>query len=93
MVTINLGLKGDVPQCRAWIERVEPTQQAENEIVVLPDSQSGEIQQAFTSLVRQIRFRVFCDKGWGHAGKHKFQTGYDVFDGRKKHDHKKKNGG
>ncbi len=82
-VDIRVGLK-DVPECRAWLERVEPTTQAVNVVKVVRDSPVGEIQEAFSGLTRQIRYRVFCQKGWGHGGKHKFQVGYDIIEGRKK---------
>ncbi len=59
-------------------------------VTVLPDSPAGEIQEAFSGLARQIRYRVFCDKFANHSGKHRFQVGYDIIQGRKKLE--KKNG-
>ena len=93
MVSFRIGLDKNLfpPYCRAWLERVEPTQQAANKVVVLPDSPAGEFQEAFGGMMRQIRYRVFCTKFASHDGQHRFQVGYDVLIGRKKV--AKKNGG
>ena len=73
-----------MPECRSWLERMDPVEKAANQIQVLPDSPAGEIQEAFGGMVRNIRFRVYCSKGWGHSGQHKFQVGYEIRKRRKK---------
>ncbi len=80
---IDIGLK-DIPQCRAWLERVEPTMKEKELVAIVHDNPMEVLGESFEKLVRQIRYRVFCDKGWGHSGKHKFQVGYNIIEGRKK---------
>ena len=70
--------------CGAWIERVEPVMKEEELVAIVHDNPMDILGESFEKLTRQIRLRVFCNKGWQHGGKHKFQVGYDIRSGRKK---------
>ncbi len=85
---IRVGLDKNLfpPRCRAWLDRQTPIQ-AENMVKLSTSGAPVEVERMISAMegaMMQLRFRIYCEKFDGHSGKHKFQTAYNLYAGRKK---------